>query len=985
MSQRPHCFSLFMICCCVFLLSVEQTHAQILSVENGGFEKIDTQRNLPHAWGIYFWGKAEKNPDAMKFSNQIHFQGKNSCMVQAVQQGAQGFVSRLIVIPAKGSYLQCSVRVKTSEDYKGNSPVPFLSWHDEKGKFLGRSILKNKLEPQADFVKMIGVIKRQKIPAQATRFAINLSTNRSGNLPASGWLSFDDVMAQMTDKPLVMPSSASRRIVPFDNDDWMKPTTDLSWWLLGQTVSYQANTQKIPDKLSELQGTIFNLDNKQIQQVTLDRQTLLDQGWSWKPKQPGLYEVQFRWRAQDQKAYKPLVRRYTLKAAKGKREVFDVPRWSFAVVASATPVMAQRNEQFGISIQHDGADIEIANTIGMQFARIHAIGWGAQFSNESLAIEPKPGQYDWKRIDAIMAHLKQYRFQVMGNLLYTPRWASPHPEQDHVTICVRDFSAYAPVEIKHWSNFVEACVKRYGDVINIWELWNEPNIPGYSAFWKDTPKNYYRLLKAGYEAVKKNQPQGTVCIGGLGPRTSYFAFYNQLLKLGGGDYFDVLALHGSNVTTQPFYKLDKAYGQTPKPWMSTEWHAMLYSAASRESANPPTEKQVTRKMFIDLMQQLKAGVQKIIVFPATGNIDREALDYARKNNWFAHWSGLFRTRPSKEPRLAAIVLQHFFSISQKTLTYQAGFEFNHQQQAAWFDQANHPLMILWSNADEPEPIDDRIRQLLTTDSMITQWDGKAVNMQKSSFAVMPDTIYFIQNINRQHAQKLPASKNVLINPREINNEIQQQVAGVLAPRMLFKNIKSAISAQTPWQVGPMQYINLDGSSQRQNFDARFAVGITPEYLDVAVAVTDPTFVSVPRKQGFWNGDSIQFAIDPDGTATPGNQIEFVAALDQGKPILLKTLTPYLGGDLPSNYTSANEPVKYAQIVIERPDAKTLIYKIRIHATELFPFALNPSKPLRFSMLVNNNDGHGRRGYLQWASGIGESKNPAHYGTLKPMR
>jgi len=49
--------------------------------------------------------------------------------------------------------------------------------------------------------------------------------------------------------------------------------------------------------------------------------------------------------------------------------------------------------------------------------------------------------------------------------------------------------------------------------------------------------------------------------------------------------------------------------------------------------------------------------------------------------------------------------------------------------------------------------------------------------------------------------------------------------------------------------------------------------------------------------------------------------------------------------------------------------------------------LNPLEPGRgklfsFSILVNDNDGAGRRGWIEWASGIGQGKNPKLYAVCR---
>ena len=38
--------------------------------------------------------------------------------------------------------------------------------------------------------------------------------------------------------------------------------------------------------------------------------------------------------------------------------------------------------------------------------------------------------------------------------------------------------------------------------------------------------------------------------------------------------------------------------------------------------------------------------------------------------------------------------------------------------------------------------------------------------------------------------------------------------------------------------------------------------------------------------------------------------------------------------------------------------------------------------LRFALLVNDNDGAGRKGWLEWFQGIGFAKDPTQYGPLR---
>lgn len=59
------------------------------------------------------------------------------------------------------------------------------------------------------------------------------------------------------------------------------------------------------------------------------------------------------------------------------------------------------------------------------------------------------------------------------------------------------------------------------------------------------------------------------------------------------------------------------------------------------------------------------------------------------------------------------------------------------------------------------------------------------------------------------------------------------------------------------------------------------------------------------------------------------------------------------------------------------------YEVAIPWSQLLPDGKPPAeeKPLGFSMLLNDNDASGRRGWIQYMSGIGASKKPNLFGDL----
>jgi len=57
----------------------------------------------------------------------------------------------------------------------------------------------------------------------------------------------------------------------------------------------------------------------------------------------------------------------------------------------------------------------------------------------------------------------------------------------------------------------------------------------------------------------------------------------------------------------------------------------------------------------------------------------------------------------------------------------------------------------------------------------------------------------------------------------------------------------------------------------------------------------------------------------------------------------------------------------------RRDENITYYEIQIPWKELLPSGVAPEDYLVFSMLINENDGNGRRGWIEWGSGIATQK------------
>lgn len=761
---------------------------------------------------------------------------------------------------------------------------------------------------------------------------------------------------------------------------YLEPAKPVAWWHLGDTARFRLGGGPLPEGTTFIEGILTDVEGDEIARVKVSREDFDAKGWQWQPTAPGYYEVEFVALVGDKGERKTLDRSFPITGRNNKgapiTHLFSRDRQSLAVMPA--PLEAKPSTgQFGFTYGNNPQDVLLAKLIGFDFARLD-VGWGAHFTNLSQALEPAKGQYNWKLLDPHVELLTKAGMGILAQFLYTPMWASPHPQKTNVNICVVEATAYAPVNIDDFSRFVEATVDRYKDRIHIWEIWNEPSIPGGSVFWSDTPENFAKMLEAGYKAVKKAQPDSVVLLGGLGPRHPYHVFYNRLLKMGMDKYWDVLSLHGAWNSPEDYRAIDALYNVASKPAMSTEWHAFLQGSFQSEPIL--SEPALSLKMMKDLLYQLKVGVTRILAFEMINLTEKEALPWAAENKWFIHSSGLFRRRPQLEPRQPGVVMANFLEAAGRQATYVKEFKLSDESIALHLATARGPLIVFWG---ETGPVmGEALKPLLLPGSEVRDWEGRTVAL-KPETELAAKRIYYILSPNEEAIKKAEAADK-LVYIRKASRSAQSLVKASYVPAKLFPAPGGAITVPDgAWIDSGWKLTKLLPAAHDKSFSVRAAVGASEEGIDIVVEVKDKEQVQKEAQPAWWNGDSLQIAFDCEGSGFGGGNTEFVCALTESGPVIWKILAADPRGDIPANWSPANGPAKFAQQKIVR-DGDTTRYQIRIPYSELYPMTFDATKPIRMSLAVNNNNGSGRSEYLDWGSGITKDKDPAGYGQLNPL-
>lgn len=151
-------------------------------------------------------------------------------------------------------------------------------------------------------------------------------------------------------------------------------------------------------------------------------------------------------------------------------------------------------------------------------------------------LQPRPGRFDqeWAvpLVDEVMDQLRERNLKVDVMFWLTPAWATS--EQDPARAPYT-----SPDDPRDYSRALARAVRRWGDVVDAWEVWNEPNLDSFYA--GTSPKKYAKLLCPAARAVHRNDKQARVVFGGL--MYSDDKWLRRAYRAGVGGCFDVMAVH----------------------------------------------------------------------------------------------------------------------------------------------------------------------------------------------------------------------------------------------------------------------------------------------------------------------------------------------------------------------------------------------------------------------------------------------------------
>jgi hypothetical protein len=164
------------------------------------------------------------------------------------------------------------------------------------------------------------------------------------------------------------------------------------------------------------------------------------------------------------------------------------------------------------------------------------------------------GSFDWSVADRIVSQMESIGgLDLIARLDSDPSWATGQVYPNN-----QDVYMTPPDNYNDFADFCYALASRYKGRIAAYQIWNEPNLSREWGGMAPNPQAYVQLLKVGYEAIKRADPNAIVISAGLAPTTRWdnvampdIEYLKLMYDAGAKSYFDALGAHGAGYKSPP--------------------------------------------------------------------------------------------------------------------------------------------------------------------------------------------------------------------------------------------------------------------------------------------------------------------------------------------------------------------------------------------------------------------------------------------------
>ena len=207
-----------------------------------------------------------------------------------------------------------------------------------------------------------------------------------------------------------------------------------------------------------------------------------------------------------------------------------------------------KDRHLPFTVPRPGVNVELmqyeAEELAGTLERIGAANfrWIRQFAYWD-EIERRRAEFDWSAWDQLAAALREYpQLEAVVVLMNSPAWAGAERGNAAET------RTAPPQSLADFAAFCRAFAGRYGDVINFYQIWDEPNLGDAWGGADPRPPEYVALLAAARRAILEADPAATIIAAGLAPTVetagrniSDIRYLESMYLHGARDLMDVVA------------------------------------------------------------------------------------------------------------------------------------------------------------------------------------------------------------------------------------------------------------------------------------------------------------------------------------------------------------------------------------------------------------------------------------------------------------
>ena len=648
-------------------------------------------------------------------------------------------------------------------------------------------------------------------------------------------------------------------------------------------------------------------------------------------------------------------------------------------------------------------------------------------------IEPVEGEWHWDAMDRIVRMYRESGMEIQYLLGFTPQWAAPLEFRD------KGYEVWRGKQprLDAWRKFVSETARRYKDRIRYWEVWNEPDI----GFWTGTLDEYLELLKAAYEEIKAVDPKLHVMTGGFAIYDRNPAFIEGVVARAPHS-FDILAWHRHGDFQSFAREVDgplaalRAKLTPPKPLYFNETAIASVDDTQRQQAEQLFKKltfawsrgaigytwyDLRNDGFDPRNYEHNYGMLTNDFYPKAVYCAYNTIVSCLRGKRYLgqielgpdRWGFVFGS--SREQVVAAWSDAPGASVEQYVLSTGA----RHATAVDLMGNASPgslivdnkvlmtlsraPSFLVLEGANSLPKVD---APFMTVPHTTIAVPGRTVTLQAEVYNPFsaPQEFQGTWDLPSDLAPgplpvhiRLPARSRQTISitipvPAKIwagsdaapaahlsGHFKDAGWAGMLSAPIYMAALIPSGPADRPADFDlrfPTQLHNLFEADPNKrgmlwkgpdDLSARVWLGRNSGAMTLRAEVTDDVHYQPSKGLDMWQGDSIQLAFE-----VPGQQGYWELGLSQGpdgKPDICSWLTPKGFADPSAQVQLTTTPL---------PGGKGLIYEAILPYPTFGMSDAELESGIRFNLLVNDNDGQGRKGWLALAPGIGENKSSAQF-------